>query len=32
MKVFPLRAKVLGRPEIVMEGMDLKIHDSAQAY
>jgi len=32
MKVFPLWAKVLGRPEIVMEGIDLKIHDSAQAY
>jgi len=23
---------VLGRPEIVMEGIDLDIHDSAQAY
>jgi shikimate dehydrogenase len=32
MKVFPQWAKVLGRPEIVMEGMDLKIHDSVEAY
>jgi shikimate dehydrogenase len=32
MKVFPQWAKVLGRPEIVMEGMDLKIHDSVDAY
>src|SRR5512136_3053963 len=32
MKVFPLWARVLGRPEIVMEGIDLKIHDAAEAY
>lgn len=32
MKVFPLWAKELGRPEIVMQGMDLKIHDQAEAY
>ena len=32
MKVFPQWAKVLGRPEIVMEGMDLKIHDNVEAY
>jgi len=32
MKVFPAWAKALGRPEIVMEGIDLKIHDSAEAY
>ncbi len=32
MKVFPLWMQVLGRPEIVLEGMDLKIHDTAEAY
>ena len=32
MKVFPEWAKVLGHPEIVMEGIDLKIHDSVEAY
>ena len=32
MKVFPLWMKVLGRPEVVIEGMDLKIHDTPQAY
>lgn len=32
MKVFPLWMKVLGRPEIVIEGIDLKIHDTPQAY
>ncbi len=32
MKVFPVWAKMLGRPEIVMEGIDLKIHDSADAH
>jgi shikimate dehydrogenase len=32
MKVFPLWMKELGRPEIVMEGMDLKIHDEPEAY
>ena len=32
MKVFPLWMKVLGRPEIVIEGIDLKIHDAPQAY
>jgi shikimate 5-dehydrogenase len=32
MKVFPLWARELGRPEIVMEGIDLKIHDQPEAY
>lgn len=32
MKVFPLWMNVLGRPEIVIEGIDLKIHDAPQAY
>jgi shikimate dehydrogenase len=32
MKVFPLWMKVLGREEIVMEGMDCKIHDAPEAY
>jgi shikimate dehydrogenase len=32
MKVFPLWMKELGRPEVVIEGMDLKIHDESEAY
>jgi shikimate dehydrogenase len=32
MKVFPLWMKELGRPEVVIEGMDLKIHDDGEAY
>jgi len=32
MKVFPLWMQILGRPEIVIEGIDLKIHDEPQAY
>jgi shikimate dehydrogenase len=32
MKVFPLWMKVLGREEVVMEGMDCKIHDDPEAY
>src|SRR5512140_1317426 len=32
MKVFPLWMKVLGREEVVMEGIDCKIHDEAAAY
>jgi shikimate 5-dehydrogenase len=32
MKVFPLWMQVLEHPEVVMEGMDLQIHDSAEAY
>ncbi len=32
MKVFPLWMQELSRPEVVIEGVDLKIHDQAQAY
>lgn len=32
MRVFPLWMKALGHPEIVIEGVDLKIHDDAAAY
>jgi shikimate 5-dehydrogenase len=32
MKVFPLWMKELGRPEVIIEGVDLKIHDTADAY
>ena len=32
MKVFPLWMKEVGRPEVVIEGVDLKIHDSPAAY
>jgi shikimate dehydrogenase len=32
MKVFPLWMKVLSREEIVMEGVDCKIHDEPEAY
>lgn len=32
MKVFPLWMRVLGREEVVIEGVDLKIHDTPQAY
>jgi len=32
MKVFPLWAKELGHGEVVIEGMDLKLHDTAEAY
>jgi shikimate 5-dehydrogenase len=31
-KIFPLWMEELGRPEIVLEGIDLKIHDSPAAY
>lgn len=31
-KVFPLWMQELGRPEIVMEGIDCKIHDEPTAY
>lgn len=31
-KVFPLWMQILGRPEIVLEGIDLKIHDTPHAY
>ena len=29
MKVFPLWMDVLGRPEVIMEGIDHRIHDAA---
>jgi len=32
MKVFPLWMNELGRPEVVIEGVDLKIHDTREAY
>lgn len=32
MKVFPLWMKELGRPEVIMEGVDLKIHDEPEVY
>lgn len=32
MKVFPLWAEALGRPEIVMEGIDHKLHDDPESY
>ena len=32
MKVFPLWMKELGRPEVVIEGCDCKIHDVPEAY
>jgi shikimate dehydrogenase len=32
MKVFPLWMKELGRPDVIIEGVDLKIHDTADAY
>jgi shikimate 5-dehydrogenase len=31
-KVFPLWMDVLGRPEIVLEGVDCKIHDDPEVY
>jgi len=32
MKVFPLWMKEIGRSEVVIEGMDCKIHDQADVY
>lgn len=32
MKVFPLWMEVLGRKEVVIEGIDCKIHDEPEAY
>jgi shikimate dehydrogenase len=32
MKVFPLWMKVLGRDEVLLEGVDCKIHDEPEAY
>jgi shikimate dehydrogenase len=31
-KVFPLWAKELGRDDVVLEGVDLKLHDEPEAY
>ena len=31
-KIFPLWMEELGRPEITLEGVDLRIHDSPEAY
>lgn len=31
-KVFPLWMDVIGRPEVVLEGVDCKIHDDPQVY
>lgn len=32
MRVFPAWTKELGRPEVVIRGVDLKLHDTAKAY
>ena len=32
MKVFPLWTKELGRPEVAIEGIDLKLNDTVEAY
>ncbi len=32
MKVFPLWMEELGRPEVSLEGMDFKLHDSPENY
>jgi shikimate dehydrogenase len=32
MKVFPLWMEVIGRKEVVLEGVDCKIHDEPEAY
>jgi shikimate dehydrogenase len=32
MKVFPLWMKEFGRPEVVLEGMDLKLHSDPESY
>ena len=32
MKVFPLWMKLLGREDVVIEGVDCKIHDDPKAY
>lgn len=31
-RLFPVWAAALGRPEVVFEGVDLKLHDNAEAY
>jgi shikimate 5-dehydrogenase len=32
MKVFPLWMKILGREEVILEGVDCKIHDDPEVY
>src|ERR1035437_9962583 len=32
MKVFPLWMEILGHPDVVIEGIDLKIHGEREAY
>jgi shikimate dehydrogenase len=32
MKIFPLWTQELGRPEVVIEGVDLKLNDTVEAY
>lgn len=32
MQIFPRWTKELGRPEVVIKGVDLKLHDSVEAY
>ena len=32
MRLFPIWARELGRPDVVIEGVDLKLHDSRAAY
>ena len=32
MKVFPLWMEVFGCPEVIIEGIDHKIHDDPEAY
>ena len=32
MKVFPVWMKILGRQEVIMEGVDCKIHDDPEVY
>ncbi|HZW05239.1 MAG TPA: hypothetical protein VFF68_15005, partial [Anaerolineaceae bacterium] len=32
MKVFPLWMQELGRPEVIIEGVDCKIHDVPEVY
>ena len=31
-RLFPIWARALGRGDVVLEGVDLKLHDSAEAY
>ncbi|MCU0509743.1 MAG: hypothetical protein MUC34_15405 [Anaerolineae bacterium] len=32
MRLFPIWARALGRPEVVLQGVDLKLHDTPEAY